>query len=88
MELDYENLQKMISIQVGYYRERSLEPEEIRRRFRYHSAKYTEYVAECDDGSWIAHYINKKALEMLAAEQGIEIISKELEINKKIGETR
>lgn len=83
MELDYENLQKMISIQVGYYRERSLDPEEIRRRFRYHSAKYTEYVAECDDGSWIAHYINKKALETIAEEQGIEIISKELEINKK-----
>ena len=88
MELDYENLQKMISIQVGYYRERSLNPEEIRRRFRYHSAKYTEYVAECDDGSWISHYINKKALETLAEEQGIEIISKELEINKKTGKTR
>ena len=74
MELDYENLQKMISIQAGYYRERSLEPEEIRRRFRYYSAKYTECVAECNDGSWIAHYINKKALETLAEEQGIEII--------------
>lgn len=82
MELDYENLQKMISIQVGYYRERSLEPEEIRRRFRYHNAKYAEYVAECDDGSWISHYINKKALEMLAAEQGIEIIPREQEENE------
>lgn len=81
MELDYENLQKMISIQAGYYRERSLEPEEIRRRFRYHSAKYAECVAECKDGSWIAHYINKKALEMLAEEQGIEIVSKGQEGN-------
>ena len=82
MELDYENLQKMISIQVGYYRERSLEPEEIRRRFRYHSSKYAECVVECDDGSWISYYINKKALEMLAAEQGIEIVSKEQEENE------
>ena len=82
MELDYENLQKMISIQVGYYRERSLNPEEIRRRFRYHSSKYAECVAECKDGSWISYYINKKALEMLAAEQGIEIIPREQEENE------
>ena len=79
MELDYENLQKMICIQVGYYRERSLNPAEISRRFRYHSSKYAECVAECKDGSWISYYINKKALETLAEEQGIEITPKEKE---------
>lgn len=82
MELDYENLQKMISIQAGYYRERSLKPEEIIRRYRYHSSKYAECVVECEDGSWISYYINKKALETLAAEQGIEIIPKEKEENE------
>ena len=73
MKLDYENLWKMISLQAGFYRERNLQPEEIIRRYRYHSAKYAEYVTECDNGSWIAHYINKKALERIAEEREIEL---------------
>ncbi|MGN0378956.1 MAG: hypothetical protein ACI4EU_05155 [Butyrivibrio sp.] len=73
MEFDYESLKALIDRQAGYLRERSLTPDELIRRYRYHVGKYTEYVADCRDGSWISHYINKKALEKLAAERGIEL---------------
>lgn len=83
MELTYDNLSALINRQAGYYRERKMQPDEIKRRHQYYTDKYLEYVVECDDGSWIAHYINKKALEIIAAEQGIEIVPQELEFNRK-----
>ena len=77
MELDFDGVTKLIETQAELYRGRNLSANEIKRRFVFHRSKYHEYVVENNDGSWISHYICKKALERIAEERGIKLNDEE-----------
>ena len=77
MEMDFDGVKKLIENQADLYRDRNLSPSEIKRRFVFHRSKYHEYVVETNDGSWISHYICKKALEKIAGERGIDLSGEE-----------